>query len=89
MLSAGFVAAITWLVSRTKSKAEVAKVKEETAQVYLENVENAVLLWKGIANELQAQVKNLTVEVKMLREENKQLKISYEDLKQTIDKKVN
>ena len=89
LLSAGFVAALTWLFSRTKSQAEIAKVKAETAQVYLQNVEDAVSLWKSIAKDLETQVVNLTKEVKMLREENRQLKTAYERLQTTIDKKVN
>ncbi len=89
LLSASFVAGITWLLSRTKGKAEVAKMKEETAQAYLDNVESAVQLWKGIAKELETQVRNLTTEVKMLRKENQLLQKSYEDLKRTIDQKVN
>jgi hypothetical protein len=89
LLSAGFVAGITWLLSRSKSKAEIAKMKEQTAHVYLQNVEDAVSLWKGIAKDLELQVINLTKEVKMLREENHELKIAYEKLEKAIEKNVN
>lgn len=88
ILSAIFGALITWILSRTKSQAEVAKVKEETAHMYLRNVEDAVGLWKSIAKDLETQVHALTTEVKMLRAENSELKKELERLEKTINNKL-
>jgi predicted nucleic acid-binding Zn-ribbon protein len=88
VLKTAGIACLTWILSRTKSKTEIAKMKEETAAVYLANVEDAVALWKGIAKDLEQQVINLTTEVKMLRKENAELRTAYEKLEKLIQEKV-
>ena len=95
ILNAAAGAGIAWIFGRSKAKVEVAKIKEETAQLYLKNVEEAVNLWRGIAKDLETQVANLTGkcqtlsrEIEALRKENKELKETYVKFEEAINAKA-
>ena len=71
---AASTATITWIFSRKKQNAEIKKSE-------LDNVEQAIVIWRGLAEDLGKKVDDLTIkcealstEIEALRTENRSLK---------------
>lgn len=81
--SSAITAILASLISRNRYKAEIEKIKAETDTIYLENVKEAIQIWKSTADQLKVEVANLNKQVIELRTENKNLK---EDLRKEFNK---
>lgn len=82
--SSAFTAAITWLIGRSKARAEVLKIKAETEQIKLDNIENLIAIYKETSEDLRKEVHTLRLEVSELRKENFNLKSEIKKLEKTL-----
>lgn len=75
---ASILTALTgYFIGRRKTKAEAAGLE-------LANVEHAITIWRGIAEDLNGKVQHLSQELDDLRIENRQLKFEIQSLNKRI-----
>lgn len=92
IISSFISAALGWLISRHKTKAEVKQMYANVEKSELENVIKAVSIWRGIAEDLANQVKQLSIkctqltdDIEKLRQQNRLLKIEIKKLEKSLD----
>lgn len=75
-IASSFVTAlVTWIFARRKNNADARKVEAEAKQGELDVIEDAIKIWREIAEDLKKEVKRLS-------DDNKQLKSEVHRLRQ-------
>lgn len=67
-----------WFVGKRKMKAEAAASE-------LENVQQAIKIWRETAEALEEKCDILLVEMEMMRSENKELKLKIQSLERKLN----
>lgn len=75
-------ALLGYLFGKRKTTAEAAKIE-------LENVEKAIKIWRGIAEDLSKKVEELSKSLNEMRAENSQLKFEMQDVKNRMHELTN
>lgn len=79
-------AAIAWFFARRKNLAEARKSEAEAKTSELEVIENAIKIWREIAEDLKKEVQRLSEDNKALKCEVSRLRYINNKILQALDK---
>lgn len=88
IIGAAATQTLNWVFSRRKEAKELAKVEAEAHGSEIDNVEKAIKIWRGLADEMKAQVVELKAQINFLSDEVVKLKIENTTLKQQVNQLV-
>lgn len=84
LLTALVTAGFTWLLGRSKAKADIRKTKAEAYSLEIKNAEAMVNFWKEMTNDLRKEISELTVKLEEALANNDALRKEMSLMKQEM-----
>lgn len=77
-----FTSLITWIFSKRKTKAEADQAEGDARAKDLDNFQKSIDIYRGMAEDLGKQVNNLLQELSATRQENANLRVAMQSLRE-------